>query len=216
MPPVDPRSRRSLLKSLRQHQRRKTRSTKALKRLIPAVARARKAIRVANVTIPKRKAQLRALPADIGLAALSYARKELVVRESGGNNAGTPYTRYQQTNGASAPEPWCGDFMAYIFRKAGSKIVDRRWAAVVLVALVDGIRKHQHPKPGYMVRFDWPGGQRGDHIGIVEVVHPDGSIGTIEGNTRPGTAASDSGGGEGVYRRNRKRSECLDFLEVTR
>lgn len=40
------------------------------------------------------------------------------------------------------------------------------------------------PRPGSLVCFQWSGREQDSHIGMVEVVHADGTFGTIEGNHR--------------------------------
>ena len=63
-----------------------------------------------------------------------------------------------------------------------------------------------NPQPGDLVLFDWDRDGTADHIGIVERVNADGSIGTIEGNTEnPQT------GQEGVWRRTRSMGTVLGF-----
>jgi hypothetical protein len=42
----------------------------------------------------------------------------------------------------------------------------------------------------------------------------DGTVSVWEGNTRPGTSASDSGGGEGVYLRVRPKSQIQSYRRV--
>lgn len=43
---------------------------------------------------------------------------------------------------------------------------------------------HTTPKVGDLIFFDWAGGRAGaEHIGFVEKINADGSVGTIEGNS---------------------------------
>jgi hypothetical protein len=51
------------------------------------------------------------------------------------------------------------------------------------------------PKVGAVVFFDWNGDKVADHVGIVETVNPNGSIGTIEGNS-----TNPNRGRNGVFR----------------
>lgn len=143
------------------------------------------------------------------LRALRWAQSQVGVMETGPNNAGVPFQRYEKTNHAPGYEPWCGDFMAWVYRRAGSKRVSRAWAAVALVRGLLGIRAVKHPKPGDLVRFTF------DHIGMFVKDNGNGTITTIEGNTGPSGAVSDSRtGGDGVYKKIRSKALVRDYLRV--
>lgn len=143
--------------------------------------------------------------------AYEIAAREVGVMESGGNNMGTPFTRYQKSNGATGPEPWCGDFMAFCYRAAGSSAVQRLWASVYYLGRISGVVKTSSPKRGDLVRYSF------DHVGMfVEHAGP-GQIRTIEGNTGSSGAESDSStGGDGVYRKVRSTSLVADYRHITR
>lgn len=133
------------------------------------------------------------------------------VMEEGGNNRGTMVMKIIQTNGGSGPEPWCGDFVAYCYRLAGSKTVTRSWASVRLLGGVTGVRRTVTPKRGDLVRFTF------DHVGMYVRDCSDGTIETVEGNTGSSGAVSDSKtGDDGVYRKRRAKSLVNDYLRVTR
>lgn len=139
--------------------------------------------------------------------------KLLGVMEQGGNNAGADVARIIRGGGGNpADRPaWCGYTMAYVYRKAGSRAVDWRWAAVRLVSAVSGVRRTTAPMKGDLVRFTF------DHIGMFERDNGDGTITTLEGNTGASGAVSDSKtGGDGVYRKVRPKSLVNDYLRVTR
>lgn len=139
-------------------------------------------------------------------------RKLVGVMESGGNNRGWRVTKIIRANGGIGPEPWCGDAMAYCYRLAGSKIVDRRWAAVRLYLEIDGIKRVTAPIPGDLIRFTF------DHIGgIDECEIEPGFDQTLEGNTGKTGAVSDSTtGGDGFYVKRRHHSLRKDYLRVTK
>lgn len=142
--------------------------------------------------------------------AYKIALHEVGVMESGGNNSGTPLSRYERPNGASGPEPWCGDFQAYCYRKAGSKAVQRLWASVYFLGRIAGLHKTSSPQRGDLVRFTF------DHVGMfVRHVSP-GIIETIEGNTGASGAVSDGNGRDGVYIKHRSTSLVQDYLRVER
>lgn len=162
-----------------------------------------------------------ATPLPLRLKAYFQAASQIGVMESGRNNAGIPFTRYQRTNGAQGPEAWCGDFMAWCYRRAGSRAVDRRWAAVRLVSAVFGVKRTKSPLKGDLVRFTF------DHIGMfVGWCNGSGKIVpraaathilTIEGNTGASGAVSDSRtGGDGVYRKVRAKSLVSDYLHISK
>lgn len=143
--------------------------------------------------------------------ALAEAHRLIGVMEHGGNNRGAEVTRIIRENGGTGPEPWCGDFVAHCYRKAGSKVVQRLWASVYWLGRLAGLAKTTHPRPGDIVRFTF------SHTGIFEKDNGDGTITTIEGNTGPTGAVSDSStGGDGVYRKVRSKSLVLDYRHVTR
>lgn len=156
--------------------------------------------------IRQRRAQLTPLRER----AYRVAASLIGVMESGGNNSGPMVSRIIKENGGGGPEAWCGDFVAYIYRHAGSHSVSRPWASVRLIGQLLGIRRIARPQRGDLVRFDF------DHIGIyVCDVDPE-TIETIEGNTGAIGAVSDSLGGDGVYRKHRAKSLVRDYLRVGR
>lgn len=128
-------------------------------------------------------------------SAVRFAAKEVGVRESGGGgNRGRRITTYRRAvtgagEAASVPEPWCADFLSWIWRRAGAPIgfgargsdyvpdlvawarLTRRWHAA---------RAGYRPRPGDLVVFR-AGGSRFGHTGLVAKMHH-GRIYTIEGN----------------------------------
>jgi hypothetical protein len=129
--------------------------------------------------------------------------------EEGGNNAGVMVSKIIVANGGAGPEPWCGDFVAYCYRNAGSTGVDRIWASVSQLSSDPDVHRVDSPECGDLVRFKF------DHVGMF-VRHVDAqTIETIEGNTGASGAVSDSKtGGDGVYRKRRANSVVTDFLRV--
>lgn len=132
------------------------------------------------------------------------------VMEQGGNNAGPMVAKIITANGGAVGEPWCGDFVAYCYRLAGSKLVQRAWASVSMLGGLAGIHRTSSPRMGDLVRFTF------DHVGMFEKDNGDGTITTIEGNTGTSGAVSDSStGGDGVYRKVRDKSLVADYLHIT-
>jgi hypothetical protein len=131
------------------------------------------------------------------------------VMEQGGNNAGPMVSKIIVANGGAGPEPWCGDFVAYCYRNAGSTGVDRRWASVSEIRKDPDVAPVASPECGDLVRFNF------DHIGMFVRQIDAQTIETIEGNTGASGAVSDSKtGGDGVYRKRRSSSVVSDFLRV--
>ena len=142
--------------------------------------------------------------------ALRAADALVGVMEQGGNNTGPMVNKIITANGGDIGEPWCGDFIAYCYRQAGSKAVTRSWASVRLLGGVQGVRRVKTPQAGDLVRFNF------DHVGMY-VKEAGMFIETIEGNTGASGAVSDSKtGGDGVYRKRRAKSLVNDYLRVTR
>lgn len=155
--------------------------------------------------------------------ALQNARKLIGVMEHGGNNQGERVMQIIRENGGTGPEPWCGDFVAKVYRDAGSKAVTRSWAAVRLLGSLSGMRRipKRAGTPGDLIRFTF------DHVGILEAfTDANGDVmpaehathvRTIEGNTGASGAVSDSStGGDGVYRKLRSLSLVSDCVQVLR
>ena len=148
----------------------------------------------------------------LGEKAWAAAGTQLGVMESGGNNMGVPFTRYQKPNGATGPEPWCGDFVAWCYRQAGSKSVARRWAAVRLILPGTGLSRTSSPREGDIVRFSLPGSPL-FHVGLFGRDLGNGMIATREGNT--GSTIAGTGGGDGVSPKVRPKSMVHDYIRVS-
>lgn len=148
---------------------------------------------------------------SLALAAYKVAESLVGVTEEGGNNTGKKVDEIIRSNGGYVGEPWCGDFVAYCYRLAGSTSITRSWASVSALRWVVGIVKTTAPKLGDLVRFTF------DHVGMFVRFLGDGLIETIEGNTSNEGARSDSiTGGDGVKRKVREISLVADYLHVTR
>lgn len=114
--------------------------------------------------------------------ALAQARSLRGIVEKGGNNTGPEVSRIILANGGTVGEAWCGDFVAYCYRKAGSKAVTRAWAAAWggYWGWFTGVRriKPENILPGDLVEYNW------QHTGVADE-RPDayGNFGADEGNT---------------------------------
>jgi len=140
---------------------------------------------------------------------------DLDIRESGFNR-GKMVDQIIRANQGALGEAWCGDFMAWCYRKAGSKAVNRSWAGVAAVGGLAGVKRTKNPRKGDLVRFGFP---PKDHIGMfVSWCNANGSpvamgqashVKSLDGNTG-------GSGGDGVHIKVRPRSAVRDFLHITR
>lgn len=146
--------------------------------------------------------------------AFNVGRGLLGVVEEGGNNRGPVVSKIIVENGGVVGEPWCGDFVAYCYRHAGSKAVNRSWASVYFLGRIVGVEKTASPMLGDIVRY------RFSHTGLFRRWRPDlgpGKFEALEGNTgRVGAVSDSKTGGDGVYLKVRHVSQVDDFRHVTR
>lgn len=133
------------------------------------------------------------------------------VMEHGGNNTGPMVDRLIRDNNGAIGEPWCGDTVAYCYRKAGSKAVERLWASAHGIEGDPDLEFTSHPDTGDLVNYTF------QHIGLYGHSLGGGQIETIEGNTGASGAVSDSTtGGDGVYRKHRPTSLVRHYMKVKR
>mgnify|MGYP002797881074 FL=1 len=138
---------------------------------------------------------------------LDIARRQIGVKESPPNSNNVRYnTWYYGREVHGSAYPWCVVFVAWVFDQAKVKLPIRTAScgALMRAAQSAGCWVTGDYRPGDVVIYDFPGGARTDHCGIVESV--DGSyISAIEGNT---SSTSDADGGA-VERRARKFSQIV-------
>lgn len=145
--------------------------------------------------------------------ALAEALKLVGIMEQGGNNQGAGVLEIIRANGGTGPEPWCGDTVAWAYRHAGSKVVQRAWAAVRFLGFLTGMSLVKDPKPGDIVCFSF------DHTGIFckWIDRSAGIFETVEGNTgRIGAVSDSSTGGDGVYVKQRNVNQVARWVRVHR
>ena len=138
---------------------------------------------------------------------LAIATTELGVVEKEGNKV-----KYNKNNG----QPWCGYFINWCATKAKIKIPNCVYTPAGKAGFM-GLgtwfnAATTKPLPGDIVFFDFPGGEKVDHVGIVLKDNGDGTVTTIEGNTSPEKKpkGSQANGGEvaeriRAYKANNKR-----------
>lgn len=155
--------------------------------------------------------------------AYESAAKLLGIVEVGGNNNGRRVLEIIHANGGTGPEPWCGDTVAWCYRHAGSRAVNRGWATAFALGRIAGMGSIKLPIRGDIVVYTF------DHCGIVDTYcnvegaavahHAATHIRTIEGNTSAIGALNQSdsrNGGDGVFRKIRPLDEVLRFVRVYR
>jgi hypothetical protein len=174
----------------------------------------RAAVEAAKVTHTKLAVKLAHRRKPLRVRALEVAESLVGVMEHGGNNVGPKVTEIIRANGGAGPEPWCGDFVAYCYRQAGSKMVTRSWAAVRLLGWLTGMRVVTKPVPGAIIIYNF--GTGADHTGLFRKWYGS-TLDTIEGNTGASGAVSDSAtGGDGVYEKRRSTSLVTRYVVPTR
>lgn len=157
---------------------------------------------------------------------LALAKKQVGVTESPKNSNNVKYNTWfygKKVNGEAYP--WCCAFINWLFneldsnqlfcdgKKVGYCPTVHEWAKTNNLVIYDKTKSAsclKNGKPGDLVLFDWSGGHSSrDHIGIIVSKNSDGSYTTIEGNTSPTNAGSQSNG-EGVY----KKVRATRFISV--
>ena len=138
---------------------------------------------------------------------LDIARRQIGVKECPPNSNNVRYnTWYYGREVSGSAYPWCMVFVQWVFDQAKVKLPIRTAScgALMRAAQAAGCWVTGDYRPGDVVIYDFPGGAKTDHCGIVESV--DGTyISAIEGNT---SSTSDADGGA-VERRARKFSQIV-------
>lgn len=161
----------------------------------------------------RKRAAKRRSKAPLRLRAFAKAKLDVGQTERGANNRGWFVDKVIRANGGELGEPWCGDAVAYWYRLAGSKVVQRAWASTIwLLARLAPVR---NPLRGHVVVYGF-GSPGAKHTGLFDEWIGGGYFWAIEGNTGMDNAASDSsGGGDGVHRRKRHVSQVAGFRRVS-
>jgi len=146
---------------------------------------------------------------------ISVARAHLWVREYGGPNRGQGVEAILALVHLKAGAPWCAAFISYI----GRAVFGRAWPLPLVggcatlgdVAKAKGILRTE-PQAGDVFLLYLPTKRRFGHTGFITAVHPDGSCGTIEGNTSPDGSPE----GTGVFERVRRFEANDRFVRVVK
>lgn len=136
---------------------------------------------------------------------VELAQAEIGTKESPANSN---KVKYNKNNG----QPWCGYFVMWCASQVKAKLPN----VVYTPSGVESFKgigqwfnaETSTPQPGDIVFFDFPGGDKVDHVGIVIKDNLDGTVTTCEGNTSE--AGSQSNGGEVLkkiraYKKNNRK-----------
>lgn len=200
----------------------RTRVTPDQKRAL--MRRWRTSVQQAHATLDRIEAEQRRRRSPLRVRALDEAGEMLGIMEHGGNNLGAGVLAIIKEAGGVGPEPWCGDFVAVAYRRAGSKVVTRPWAAVRYLGFLTGMRVLagvRRALPGDIVCFTF------DHTGLLRYFCDANGrkvaagiathVATREGNTGATGAVSDSKtGGDGVYDKVRPIELVARAVRVSR
>ena len=144
---------------------------------------------------------------------LDIARRQIGVKECPPKSNNVRYnTWYYGREVSGRAYPWCVVFVQWVFAQAEVKLPVRTAScgSLMRAAQSAGCWVTKGYQPGDVVIYDFPGGAKTDHCGIVESV--DGTyISAIEGNT---SSASDADGGA-VERRARKFAQIVGAVRPT-
>ncbi len=134
---------------------------------------------------------------------LNVARSQLGTVESPPNSNNVLYGRWYGMNN----NPWCAMFVSWTLAQGGLGAQYRHAGVADSLATARNRGRHTGEfRAGFVAcrinNGSWTGP---GHTGLIEAVHSDGSVTTIEGNTSPGAAGSQRDGG-GCFRRRRPKS----------
>lgn len=138
---------------------------------------------------------------------LDIARRQIGVKECPPSSNNVRYnTWYYGREVSGRAYPWCMVFVQWVFAQVGVALPQRTAScgALMRAAQSAGQWVTGDYRPGDVVIYDFPGGAKTDHCGIVELV-TEGGVVAIEGNT---SSTSDADGGA-VERRARKFSQIV-------
>lgn len=97
--------------------------------------------------------------------------------------------RYIKAAGGKGYEPWCGDFVQWVFKQRGLKPPPARSVPQLMKWARQNQRLVNNPRAGDLVTFDWNGDGTADHVEMVR--RPiKGGVATVGGNTSGNKASS--------------------------
>jgi cell wall-associated NlpC family hydrolase len=132
---------------------------------------------------------------------LEIAQAEVGTAEGPKENE-TKYGKFTKHNF----QPWCGSFVMWCAKQVEIKIPNCVYTPAGKAGFM-GLgtwfnAATEKPQTGDIVFFDFPGGDKVDHVGIILKDNGDGTVTTIEGNTSPEKkpTGSQANGGEVAIR----------------
>lgn len=129
---------------------------------------------------------------------LSIARREV-------GTTAAEAMKYIKAAGGTGQEPWCGDFVQYVFQQRGLKPPPARSVPTLLNWAKKNKRFSKTAQgAGNLAMFDWDHDGTPDHVGFYAGGSGKG-IQTIEGNTS-------GAGGRGVYEKTRNAQDILGYV----
>lgn len=90
--------------------------------------------------------------------------------------------RYIKAAGGTGYEPWCGDFIQWVFAQRGLKQPPARSVPALMTWAKKNQRLVKNPRPGDLVTFDWQGDGIADHVEMVRN-RIKGGVAAVGGNT---------------------------------
>lgn len=144
----------------------------------------------------------------IAKAVVKIAHGQIGYVEKGGadSRSGNITKYWRRTDPSLQGQSWCADFVSWCFERAGHELpaIDRPYGYVNCASAVNWARRNGtwsasgHYAKGDIIFYCWDGSGVAEHTGIVVEDNGAKGIRTIEGNTSPTDAGSQSNGG-GVY-----------------
>lgn len=115
--------------------------------------------------------------------------------------------RYIKAGGGTGYEPWCGDFVMWVFKQRGLKPPPARSVPALMTWAQKNQKLVKSPRPGDLVTFDWNGDGTADHVEMVRS-RIKGGVATVGGNTSGNKASSQ------VAAKNRK-TNILGYVRAS-
>lgn len=131
------------------------------------------------------------------------------------NPPGSNRTKFAAEAGHLNGYAWCMTFLNAIAVRTGLDLPPGVLTTAYTPAAAGDFKRAERwtlvPEVGAWAFFDFPDSKyRIQHVGVVEAIHPDGTVTCIEGNTASGTAGSQDNGGT-VARRRRNASLVVGY-----